>query len=84
LAQVAAIKGIEDLAPLFGSAVAGHPQSSPGLRKAVDGLGRALTRILPRRAPPRARNPWERLFSLQSRRPNRDRFHILAGIEKSR
>jgi hypothetical protein len=43
LAQVAAIKGIEDLAPLFGSAVAGHPQSSPGLRKAVDGLGRALT-----------------------------------------
>jgi hypothetical protein len=43
LAQVAAVEGVEDLAPLSWSAVAGHPEPSLGLSKAVDGPGRALT-----------------------------------------
>ena len=43
LAQVAAVEGVENLAPLSGSAGAGHPEPSPGSRRTVDGPGRALT-----------------------------------------
>ena len=43
LAQVAAVEGVEDLAPLSGSAGAGHPEPSPGSREAVDAQGRTLT-----------------------------------------
>jgi hypothetical protein len=40
--ESATVEGTEDLAPLSGSAVAGHPEPSPGSREAVDGLDRAL------------------------------------------
>lgn len=43
LAQVAAVEGVEDLAPLSGSAGAGHPEPSRRSRRAVDGLGQTLT-----------------------------------------
>jgi len=43
LAEVTTVEGVEDLAPLSGSAVAGHPEPSPESRTSVDGPGRTLT-----------------------------------------
>ena len=43
LAQVAAVKGVENLAPLSGRMATGHPEPSHRSREAVDGLGRTLT-----------------------------------------
>ena len=71
LAQVAAIEGVEDLAPLSRSAVAGHPELSRRSGEAVDGLGRTLTIYLPPYSPDL--NPIERLWQhLKS--------HYLAGF----
>lgn len=53
LAQIAAVEGVEDLAPLSGSAGAGHPQPSRGSRKTADGPDRALTFVA---APARGRS----------------------------
>jgi hypothetical protein len=43
LAQVTAVEGFEDLAPLSGSAGAAHAAPSRGLRRTVDGPDRELT-----------------------------------------
>jgi len=45
LAKVTAVEGVEDLAPLSGCAVAGHPGPSRRSRTSVDGPGRTLTKI---------------------------------------
>jgi hypothetical protein len=67
LPEVAAVEGVEDLAPLSGSAGAVHAAPSCGSRRTVDGPGRALTMFkwLNRRSQ-RKRYTWAQFGELWS------------------